>query len=392
MSFGTDKPVAIIGAANLASAYADKAREMGIKTHCFAWENGAVAKDHVDFFHPISITDKEAIYKVCSENGVAGVIPTTELTIPVAAWLSRELGLTGIDYDVASNVTNKFWVRERLKGCKYVRQPQFRLLGADEQNDAVDSWSVFPAIVKPTSEGGKRGVMVVGSREELKEALRFASKYDKKGVGVLIEEYLADGKEYSVESLSFNGTHQVIQITEKISSGPPHCVELGHRQPAALSPEMKEKVRKAVTEILTSVSYSYGPTHTEIKIVANEVFLIELNSRIGGDLIASTLTRLSTGYDYVAEAIRVYMGEKPKALTTAAGKFSGVYFVTKQTEFLKPVFDSCEGEKWLYERHFVTDDLTELSNNDSNHTNYIVYCSDEPVDLMQPDEIKKAEL
>lgn len=377
--------MAIIGAANLAAVYTDKAREMGVRTHCFAWEKGAVAKGSADFFYPISITDMDKILKLCKEIGVAGVIPTTELTIPVAAYISQELGLTGIDYDIAVNLTNKFWVREHLKGCKVVRQPQFRLISAGEYKEAVDSWNVFPAITKPTSEGGKRGVSVVNSRDELMKAMEFASCFDKNGRGVLIEEYLAEGREYSVETISFNGTHQVIQITQKISSGPPHCVELGHQQPAALSSIIREKVIKAVNEILTSVSYSNGPSHTEIKIVDNEIYLIELNSRIGGDLIASTLTHLSTGYDFIAEAIKVYMGERPQKLTATYGKYSGVYFITKQTAFLKPIFDSCQGEKWVYERHFVSDDLTELSNNDSRNTNYIVYWSDYPIDLINRD-------
>ena len=40
-----DKSVAIIGAGELACEYAHKAREMGIVTHCFAWEQGAIAKN-----------------------------------------------------------------------------------------------------------------------------------------------------------------------------------------------------------------------------------------------------------------------------------------------------------------------------------------------------------
>lgn len=56
---------------------------------------------------------------------------------------------------------------------------------------------------------------------------------------IIIEGFLEGGKEYSVESLSYHGRHQVIQITEKITSGPPHCVELGHMQPALLSESLK---------------------------------------------------------------------------------------------------------------------------------------------------------
>ena len=42
-----------------------------------------------------------------------------------------------------------------------------------------------------------------------------------------------------------------------------------------------------------------GATHTEIKIVNGDIYLIEINARPGGDHIAHPLTMLSTGYDYL---------------------------------------------------------------------------------------------
>lgn len=129
------------------------------------------------------------------------------------------------------------------------------------------------------AEGGKRGITVVSGPEQLEAAVNAAFDADKRDGGILIEEYLDGGKEYSVEGLSFEGKHQIIQITEKISSGPPHCVELGHSQPAALSPELWTAVERAIVELLNNVGIKYGPTHTEIKIRDGRVYLIELNSR-----------------------------------------------------------------------------------------------------------------
>lgn len=53
--------LAIIGASIGQLPICLKAKEMGLETHCFAWEQGAVCKDFVDFFHPISITEKDKI-------------------------------------------------------------------------------------------------------------------------------------------------------------------------------------------------------------------------------------------------------------------------------------------------------------------------------------------
>ena len=49
------KKIAILGASYLQVPLISKAIEMGIETHVFAWEEGAVGKDLADFFYPISL-------------------------------------------------------------------------------------------------------------------------------------------------------------------------------------------------------------------------------------------------------------------------------------------------------------------------------------------------
>ena len=49
------KKIAIIGASYLQLPLVEKAKEMGLETHCFAWSEGAVCKNVADYFYPISI-------------------------------------------------------------------------------------------------------------------------------------------------------------------------------------------------------------------------------------------------------------------------------------------------------------------------------------------------
>ena len=55
--------------------------------------------------------------------------------------------------------------------------------------------------------------------------------------------------------------------------------------------------------------------------------------------------------------------------------YSGLYYVVKQTEFLKPIFDTCETKDWCREKNYVTDEMIELTHNDMEHTNYMIYSS-----------------
>ena len=152
--------VAIIGAGPMAKIIAEKARQLGVETYCFAWEQGAVAKDAVDHFVDVSIFEKDAILKICREEQVSGVIATTELTIAIAAYIANKMGLCANPMEVAQNLTNKFWVREHNQNAVEFCQPRYWHITRQEQS-AQQSIDRYPVIVKPVAEGGKRGITVV---------------------------------------------------------------------------------------------------------------------------------------------------------------------------------------------------------------------------------------
>jgi biotin carboxylase len=370
--------LAIVGAGRMARTYAIRAKELNIEVHIFAWEKGAIAKSFADKFHDISIYEKDTIVSLCEKNGITGMLPTTEKTIEVAAYIAEKLGLISLPLKIAENITSKFWVREQARGLKFLHQPEFL------QVQDINSINIknFPVIVKPASAGGKQGITVVYEESELSDALHYA-KDAASDKGIIIEQFLSYGQEYSIESLSFNNKHHIIQITQKDSSGAPHCVELGHRQPADLSEEMKNKIIKAITELLNAVNFNHGPAHTEIKIVDDKIFLIELNSRPGGDQISYPLTELSTGYKYITGIILSSFGVYyDPSFYSGVQRYSGILFISKQTAHLKKIFDNCDGEKWLYEKHKVSEDLQEITHNDSDSVNYFIYSSSEKPDFL----------
>ena len=196
----------------------------------------------------------------------------------------------------------------------------------------------YPIILKPTNKGGKKGISVVYTQSDVKTAFKYAINEVGNNVHFIVEEYIEGGQEYSVESLTYHGETHVIQITEKVSSGAPHCVELGHHQPGNITAENKEKVTRILKEALKCIGIENGPCHTEIKIRNNEVYLIEFNARPGGDHIAYPLTDMSTGYEYIKGIIKVSFDQDPMVNeSTFVHHFAGVLFVTEQTKFLKPL-------------------------------------------------------
>ena len=371
------KKLAIIGGGVMASYFGESCRRLGLESHYFSMADGKVEDNKIDVFHEVNIFDKDRIVGICREIGVCGVVATTELSVPITAYVADKLGLLGNPVEVAQVITDKYRNRECIKELENLLSPQY--IKATTLKDIKDARIPYPLILKPINLGGKRGITVVNNASELSIAFEYATQSFRKDIQPIIiaEQFLEGGMECSVESISFMGKHTIIQITQKDSSGAPHCVELGHHQPAPLSTELWDKVVRGVCEGLTAIGLTNGPCHTEIKIIDNQVYLIEFNARPGGDHISWPMVELSTGFDFISAIVLSAIGDlQPIDVTQFKHNYSGLYYIVKQTEHLKSIFDTCENESWCWERNFITNHLEELVQNDMEHTNYIIYASE----------------
>lgn len=360
----------------MAKYFGEACHRLGYESHYFSMIDGKVDDGLVDFFHEINIFEKEKIADVCRNINVSGVVATTELSVAVAAFVAEQLGLLGIPYNVACEITDKYRNRECIKKLVELKSPKY--VKATCINDIKKSGIPYPIILKPINLGGKRGITVVKDEKSLFQAFDYACNSFKQGVNpvVIAEQFLEGGMECSVESISYKGKHTIIQITQKDSSGAPHCVELGHHQPAPLSKEVWDKVVCGVAAGLSAVGIKNGPCHTEIKIINGDIYLIEFNARPGGDHIWRPMVELSTGFDIIAAVAQAATGElKPINVDSFKHNYSGLYYVVKQTEYLRHIFDTCENEDWCWEKNFITDDYPELTQNDMENTNYMIYSS-----------------
>lgn len=320
------KTIAIIGASYLQRPLVEKAKEMGLRTICFAWPEGAVCKDICDTFYPVSITEKEEILRLCREERIDGICTiASDVAAPTVAYVAEQMGLTGNSYEASLRAHDKYAMRVALSEAG-VECPKFTCVNGFEgisgledegMSELVLSELSFPLIVKPTDRSGSLAVTKVEKNEELlpavKKALEVSLAHE-----AMIEEYI-EGREISVEMISCRGTHYALQITDKETTGAPHFVELAHRQPSDLPAAMQEHIFAITRRALDALGLTEGASHSEYKITdEGRIVVMEIGGRMGGDFIGSDLVRLSTGYDFVQGVIEVALGEiihpEPKPL------------------------------------------------------------------------------
>ena len=363
------KKIAVIGASYLQMPLVRKAQEMGLEVHCFAWADGAVCKDVADFFYPIDVKEKEQILEVCQRVGINGIITiAADLPVPTINYVASRMGLISNPYEYSTKTTNKYLMRQCFME-NGVPSPKFTLVKADGDYDNIRGFE-FPLIVKPTDRSGSKGVEKVLDPVQLETAVKRAQEVSFKKEAI-IEEFVT-GREISVESISFEGKHYILQITDKVTTGAPYFVELEHHQPSSLPADIQERVKTIVLKALDALNIKYGASHSELKITENgDIKVIEIGARMGGDFIGSDLVKLSTGYDFLKGVIEVALGdfEEPK-LTEQ--KYSGVYFLCKETERLKPLIEDYKDYPEIVKAE-ITD--TELRNIEcsADRSGYFIY-------------------
>lgn len=349
-----------------------KSKELGLQTHCFAWEEGAVCKQYVDFFYSVSSVEKEQILNLCKNINIDAIASiASDVAVPTVNFVATNLNLIGNSISDSEATTNKYCMRERFKQNN-ISSPQF--LRVNKSNSLISVANLnYPLIVKPVDRSGSRGVQKVSDPCELSVAVIRARKesfIDE----CIVEEYI-EGKEVSVESISWEGRHFILAITDKETTGEPYFVEIAHHQPSMLKIEIQEKILVETNKALNVLNIKYGASHSEFKITAEgEVFVIEVGARMGGDFIGSDLVYLSTGYDFVKGVLDVALGtfEQP---VLKHNKYSGVYFLFSEREYIKHIIEKRTLSQIV--RAEITDTEVRPLKCSADRNGYFIYQSNE---------------
>lgn len=363
--------IAIIGASYLQLPLVLKAKEMGVETICFAWEDGAICKDVADHFYPISIIDKGSILQQCQEMGIDGITTIASDTAVVTVnYVASRMGLISNPDDYSVITTNKYLMRQCFIENE-VPSPKFTLVD-DKRNYQIKGFE-FPLIVKPTDRSGSRGVEKVLDPVQLEDAIFRAQKesFEHKAI---IEEFIT-GREISVESISYEGKHYILQMTDKVTTGAPYFVELEHHQPSALSDDIKDHIKVIVKHALDALHIRYGASHSELKITEDgDIKVIEIGARMGGDFIGSNLVQLSTGYDFLKGVIEVALGGFQEPILKD-NRYSGVFFLSEETQFLRPFIENWKRIPNVVEAEITDSELRKIESS-ADRSGYMIYQTD----------------
>ena len=309
------KKIMILGAGVLQLPAIICAREMGLTVIAVDMDPAAVGFRYADICLPISTIDIPKAVEAAEKYRIDAVITlASDMPMRTVAAVAEKLGLPGIDTETAIKATDKIEMRRCLKAHN-VPVPDFYEADSYESFEhAIRNFS-SEFIVKPADNSGSKGVYLVKDRfdkAEADNAYYFSKKYSRSGK-IIVEEYMK-GFEVSVEAFSIGKKVNILQITDKLTTGAPHFVEMGHSQPTQLPYNRVAQIKKITEDAVTAIGIKDCPSHTEIMITDEGPKIVELGARLGGDCITTHLVPLSTGIDMVKGLIKTALGETPDIL------------------------------------------------------------------------------
>jgi biotin carboxylase len=267
-------------------------------------------------------TDEDAVTVALAElaGPGAGVLTWGETVLETTARAAEKLSLRHMSARSAARCRDKYLTRTLLAAAG-VTAVRHGLARTAEEAQRIAASIGHPVVLKPRAQAGSIGVVLATDTGQVRDgfALAAGASYGSlpTGLGVLVEEYLP-GPEISVDSVVRDGEATPVHVARKRLGFAPHFEEVGHLVTGWTGEPWAAEVAELVTAAHRVLGIEVGVTHAEVRLTPSGPRLVELNGRLGGDLIPYA-SRLATGIDLVVAAAELALGRTPDLTPTRQG-------------------------------------------------------------------------
>jgi biotin carboxylase len=267
-----------------------------------------------------------AAKQAAADESFDGVVSWDEARVLQAAKVAQALQLPGGDPEMVLRCRDKHLTRTALAAAG-VPQPRSVMVGSLAEALSAAAEIGYPVVLKPRAMAASLGVVRADDPAELAGYFGFARDTTVPGAWrsdlVLVEEYLA-GEEISLDAAVHRGRTWPLFVARKRIGYPPYFEEVGHLVDGADPLLTDRRLLEVLQRTHQALAFTDGMTHTELKLTPAGPKVIEVNARLGGDLIPY-LGQCATGIEPGPVAAAVACGRAP-AITVRHHRIGAVRF------------------------------------------------------------------
>jgi ATP-grasp domain len=253
-----------------------------------------------------------AATNLAGRDGSSGLFTWDETVLETTAAAAELVHRPHMSPEAAARCRDKHRTRTALDAAG-IPSVAHALTRSDGEAERVAEAFGYPVVLKPRALAGSMGVSLAHGAEDVRRAFAIAAGASyatlPTGSGVLVEEYL-DGPEVSVDSAVTDGRVRCVHVARKRLGFAPQFEEVGHLIGGWDDVPAPDALRDLVVRAHAALGVDHGITHAEARHTVRGWRLIELNGRLGGDLIP-LIGRLATGVDLVTAAAEISLGRVP---------------------------------------------------------------------------------
>ena len=231
------------------------------------------------------------LHGLCGEDGtIQGLLELLKKPYVGCGVLASSVGMdkvyTKIIFDRAGIQQTKYqYIRKYKEDYIFVEKDfQEKILELEEVVEKIANHLKFPMFIKPSNSGSSVGINKAKNKEELKQAIQYASKFDKK---ILIEEGI-DARE--VECAVMGNEEVIASVVGEVKSAEEfYSYDAKYKNenskteiPANISKELAEEIRKLAIKAFKAID-GKGLSRVDFFIEknTNKIFINEINTLPG---------------------------------------------------------------------------------------------------------------
>ena len=240
----------------------------------------------------------DAVVAACAGAPPAGVLAVGDRPAILAAHVAGAFGLPGNPPTSARASRNKLASRRAFRAAGLLT-PSFDQVSLADDPFVLAASCAYPAVIKPLSLSGSRGVMRVDDVREFVQAFELLRRLlrspdilierDAVHEQALIESYVP-GNEFAIEGVLTGGAFRAFAIFDKPDPLVGPCFEETiYVTPSRASRELQQSIVDHIAAAARALGLGHGPVHAECRVNTRGVYVLEVAPRPIGGLCSKAL-------------------------------------------------------------------------------------------------------